>query len=92
VYISAIGRHLDSYLSGERLDPVDGTHHLGHIMASCAILLEAEASSKLVDDRPPIADHRPTYSAVEKAVAELGSKYRTLTPVHYNIDYKDPVK
>ena len=33
-------------------DPESGVCHLGHIMACCGILLDAQAQGKLVDDRP----------------------------------------
>ena len=51
-YIGAIKRHLDAYLDGEDLDE-SGAHHLGHIAASCAILLDAGKFGTLVDNRPP---------------------------------------
>jgi hypothetical protein len=76
VYISAMKRHIDAYESGEQLDPVDGTHHLGNIMACAAIMLDAEAAGKLEDDRPPLVDVRPTYSFVEEAMAKLREKYK----------------
>jgi hypothetical protein len=83
IYLDAIGRHADGYLSGETYDPVDGTHHLGNIMACCAILLEAEAAGKLVDDRPPHLDMRPTYADVERRMADLTAKYADRNPKHW---------
>jgi hypothetical protein len=85
IYLDAIGRHTDGYLSGETHDPTDGTHHLGNIMACCAILLEAEASGKLVDDRPPTLDMRATYADVEKRLADLTVKYADRNPKHWTI-------
>lgn len=85
VYISAIGRHMDGYLSGEQLDPADGTHHLGNVMACCAILLEAEARGNLTDDRPPKLDMRPAYAFVEQAQAALNAKYADRNPKHWTI-------
>ena len=75
VYLSAMKRHIDAYLSGETYDPVDGTHHLGNIMACAAIVLDAEAAGKLNDDRPPSVDVRPAYSFVERQMAALREKY-----------------
>lgn len=86
VYISAIQRHADGYLSGEQHDPADGTHHLCNIMACCAILLEAEAIGNLVDDRPPRVDMRPTYEFVEKQMAVLTEKYKDRQPRHWTIN------
>jgi hypothetical protein len=83
IYLDAIGRHADGYLSGETHDPADGTHHLGNIMACCAIMLEAEAAGKLVDDRPPTLDMRPTYADVERRQADLTEKYADRNPKHW---------
>ena len=52
-YIGAIRRHADAVLSGEDIDPDSGVHHLGHIAASCAIVLDAGKHGTLVDNRPP---------------------------------------
>ena len=86
VYIDAIGRHADAYLSGERTDPVDGTHHLGNVMACCAILLEAEALGVLVDDRPPIASHRAAVEEAERVMAATVERYQHLSPRHYTVE------
>lgn len=74
-YVSAMKRHIDAYVSGEVYDPVDGTHHLGNVMACASILLDAEAAGKLNDDRPPSVDVRPTYSFVEAQMGTIREKY-----------------
>ena len=83
VYASAAKRHIDAYLSGEDYDPVDGTHHLGNVMACCAIVLDAEAAGKLSDDRPPRVDVRAAYVWVEERMQRLREKYAQMKPVHY---------
>ena len=85
-YISAMKRHLGRWENGERLDPVDNTHHLGNIMACCAILLEAEAIGKLNDDRAPSADLTKTFDEVEATIARLREKYADRTPKHWTIN------
>jgi hypothetical protein len=85
VYLSAAQRHLDAYLSGEEHDPVDGTHHLGNIMACCAILLDAQAAGKLTDDRPPSVGIRTTYRWLESLAGKLRAKYADRSPRHYTI-------
>jgi hypothetical protein len=85
VYLNAMERHMDAYNSGEELDPIDGTRHLGNIMACCAILLDAEAAGKLTDDRPPSVDIRPTYAEVEACNKAVKEKYQAMTPKHYTI-------
>lgn len=76
VYLSAMQRHMDAYMSGEELDPIDGTHHLGNIMACAAIILDAKAAGKLNDDRPPVVDIRETYSMVELQMPKLKELYK----------------
>lgn len=85
VYIAAIQRHLDKWVEGEETDTEDGQHHLGAVMASAAILLDAIAAGKLVDDRPPSVSLGPAYQAAEKAAAHLAEKYADIYPRHYTI-------
>lgn len=40
-YVAAIRRHLTAYVDGEPMDRESGVSHLGHIMASCGIMLDA---------------------------------------------------
>ena len=53
VYINAIIRHIKAWQEVSDNDPESGVSHLGHVMACCGILLDAQANGKLVDDRPP---------------------------------------
>lgn len=53
VYLNAKMRHTWSWWDGEDIDPVSLVTHLGHDMACDAILLDAIAMGKLIDDRPP---------------------------------------
>jgi hypothetical protein len=50
-YISAMLRHIAAFQDGEDLDPESGASHLGHVMAGCAIILDAKKVGTLVDDR-----------------------------------------
>lgn len=89
-YLSAIARHWARYANGERLDPIDGTHHLGNIMACCAILLEAEAIGKLNDDRSPSADLKKTFDEVEEMMVKLKTLYADKAPKHWTINDEIP--
>jgi hypothetical protein len=51
-YLSAAYRHLDSFLENETDAPDSLIPHLGHVMACCAILIDAMTLGKMVDDRP----------------------------------------
>lgn len=93
VYISAMHRHLDAYSSGETYDPTDRTRHLGNIMACCAILMEAEAAGKLIDDRGPmVVPMRDTYDELAGTVDHLMEQYadylpgQPKCPKHYTVE------
>lgn len=52
VYVDAAMRHILRYLDGEEADPKSGAHPLAHARACLAILIDAEASGCLIDNRP----------------------------------------
>lgn len=52
-YVGAALRHLTAWVDGEDIDPDSGNPHLFHAMASLAILTDALASDKAIDNRPP---------------------------------------
>jgi len=51
VYEDSIWRHLLAWRDREDIAADSGIHHLAHVMACCAILLDAEEMGKLNDDR-----------------------------------------
>lgn len=55
VYVAACMRHLLAWYDGEEAAQDSGVHHLGHALACCAILLDAEHNRALIDDRPKTA-------------------------------------
>lgn len=52
IYIDAAMRHLTAWFEGEETAEDSGVHHLGHALACCAILLDAQENGNLIDDRP----------------------------------------
>lgn len=52
IYLDACERHLLSWREKEETSEDSGVHHLGHALACLAILLDAQATGNLVDDRP----------------------------------------
>lgn len=48
---SSIQRHLNSFWSGEDLDPESGFSHLQHAATQIAILMEQTKHAKVMDDR-----------------------------------------
>lgn len=86
VYLSAMERHIEGLKAGEEYDPVDGTRHEGNIMACAAIIMDARAAGKLIDDRPPRLDHRPTVAEGEALMAKLREQYKNRAPKHFSIN------
>jgi hypothetical protein len=52
VYQNAALRHLLAWWDGEDVDVESGQSHLAHVMANCAILIDARMADTLQDDRP----------------------------------------
>jgi hypothetical protein len=53
IYIDATMRHLMAWFDQkEELAQDSGVHHLGHVLANMAILLDAQETGNLIDDRP----------------------------------------
>jgi len=65
VFYDAMQRHLAQWYDGEDFADDSKVHHLAHIMASCAILMDCEHQGSLKDDRdfsytnPPLS--KPLY-------------------------------
>ncbi len=53
-YLGAISRHVDCLIDREEIAHDSGVHHLGHINATTAILLDAALHGTLIDDRPAV--------------------------------------
>ena len=52
-YISAVLRHIQAWAEGEEIAADSGVHHLGHAGACIALLLDAQANGRLIDNRVP---------------------------------------
>ncbi len=52
IYIDAASRHLMAWFEGEEVASDSQVHHLGHAIACCAIILDAQMTGNLIDDRP----------------------------------------
>jgi hypothetical protein len=86
IYVDALRRHIGAYFEGEDFDPDSGLPHLSHALACLAILVDAGAAGKLVDDRQYRGDgYRKTVEALTPAVPRLKTKHVGKTPKHYTI-------
>ena len=52
VYYDAAWRHLSEWFDGCDMDQESQMHPLAHVMACCAIIMDAEKNGKLNDNRP----------------------------------------
>lgn len=50
-YIGAIKRHFNKWQDGVDFDKESGQHELAHVMACCAILIDAHFTGKFIDNR-----------------------------------------
>lgn len=73
IYVDAAFRHLMAWFEREEAAQDSGVHHLGHALACCAILLDAEATGNLIDDRPRV---NPSIQKKMDELAEVIAKRR----------------
>jgi len=86
IYIAAIERHLEKFKNGEDRDQGTMVHHLGSIMAGCAIMLDAIPLDKAIDDRPPMAPTSTRIDAAQLVVIHLQNMYRECHPYNFTIE------
>lgn len=67
VYVAACKRHIDEWMDGEDCARDSGVHHLGHAIASLAILIDAMECGTLIDNRP-------TPGAVSDLIEEVAAQ------------------
>lgn len=91
IYYDACRRHLGAWFEGEERDPDSGLPHLAHALACLAILVDARAAGKLVDDRMFPGGYRVMADALTVHVERLRTKHADKTPKHWTIiDAKQP--
>lgn len=65
-YYDAAMRHLMSWYTGEDKDEESGASHLAHARACMGILMDAQASGILIDDRPKTTSASETIKRLTK--------------------------
>lgn len=91
IYVAAARRHLSKWWNGEDADPTTQVPHLASVLACIGIILDADASGKLTDDRPPKQDMGRIIEELEKLVPKLKALHADKTPHQYTIgDSIDP--
>jgi hypothetical protein len=90
VYVAAAKRHLARWMAGEERDAVEDTHHLASVMACMAIVIDAQAAGKLVDDRPPsTVDLDAAMTKAQERAAHLIALYGGRKPRDFSIGDTD---
>lgn len=69
IYLSAAMRHLAQWLDGQNDDSESGISHLAHARACLAILIDAQTTNCLIDDRPPTGKSAELIQKHTKAVS-----------------------
>lgn len=84
-YYDAIRRHLNKWMEGEDTDPDSGLPHFAHILASVAILVDAQAAGVLNDDRMVQGGYVEMLNELTPHVARLKALHADKNPKHYTI-------
>jgi hypothetical protein len=79
IYIAALKRHVDAWFEGETYAEDSRCHHLGHARACLGILLDAEATGNMIDDRPVTEGSTEAYA---KTMALVTSKIPAMQERH----------
>lgn len=86
VYLDAALRHAMAWADGEEVDPESGVSHLAHARACYGIVLDAQASGKLIDDRPIAGAAAATIAALTAARVAKGSPLTGERASHVDAD------
>ena len=84
-YKSAALRHIGKWWNGEDKDPDTQVKHLANAIACLGIILDAEVSGMLTDDRPPRQDMTAAIADMEVTLMRLRELHKDATPKHYTI-------
>ena len=87
IYISAAKRHIDSWFEGEELDPDDKVPHLMGAITSLSILIDAQHTGRLNDDRKYLGAGIPAQvrRLAEAHIGRLAKLHADRNPKHYTI-------
>lgn len=89
IYFDACKRHLNAWFEGEDNAPDSDVHHLGHVLACIAIIVDATVTNKLVDDRMVEGGYNEMVRAFTPLVAEIKEKHKDKNPQHFTIQDND---
>jgi hypothetical protein len=70
IYVDAAMRHISSWFEGEEEAADSKVHHLGHALACLGILLDAQETGNMIDDRPA------SNGAYQRLIERLNNKIK----------------
>lgn len=85
IYYDAARRHLNKWFEGEDVDPDSGLPHLAHVLASVAIVVDADAAGVLNDDRMFQGGYVKLLEEMTPHVKRLKEQHANKNPHHYTI-------
>lgn len=83
IYYDACSRHLTKWFEGEDVDGDSGLPHLAHALACLAIIVDAQASGKLNDDRMYPGGTIKMIEDLTPHVKRLKELHKSRNPHHY---------
>jgi hypothetical protein len=87
IYSAALLRHVFKWWNGEDADPTTRVKHLANAAACIGILLDAELSGDLTDDRPPAQPQlAERIDELKDVIAHLKELFKDHDPKQYTID------
>ncbi len=86
IYCDAAHRHLNAWFEGEDEDPDSKLPHLAHAIACVAILIDAQASDNLKDDRMYEIKYREYLNKMTPHVKRLKELHKDKSPRHWTIE------
>ena len=87
IYYDALERHIGAWFEGEDFDPDSGMPHLSHALACLAIVVDAQAAGKLVDDRQYHGEgYRQLVEELTPHVERAKAHHAHREPRHYTIE------
>jgi hypothetical protein len=91
IYVDACKRHLDAWFEGETVAPDSGVPHLANALACLAIIVDAQAAGKLVDDRAYNgAGYRKLVEELTPHVERLKALHAGKDPHHFTASDNPP--
>jgi hypothetical protein len=85
IYVDAAKRHLNKWFEGQECDADSGLPHFAHALACLAIMVDARAAGKLIDDRQYPGGYIELLDELTPHVARLKELHAEKSPKHYTI-------